>query len=47
LNGTLALSPNLDDPERVEKYKVLIKQLGTAAKTAPAAAPKAKAATTK
>jgi len=43
LNGTLALSPNLDDPERVEKYKVLIKQLGGAAK-APAAASKLKAA---
>ncbi len=45
LNGTLALSPNLDDPERVEKYKVLIKQLGATAKAAPAATPKAKAAT--
>ena len=44
LNGTLALSPDLDDPDRVEKYKALLKQLHKAApKAAPGAATKAKA----
>ncbi|HLQ44888.1 MAG TPA: hypothetical protein VK137_09185, partial [Planctomycetaceae bacterium] len=41
LNGTLALSPELDDPDRVEKYKALLKQL-PAAKTAPATTTKTK-----
>ena len=40
LNGTLALSPTLDGPDRVAKYKALLKQLSTAnaapAKAAPA-----------
>ena len=41
LNGTLALSPALDGPDRVEKYKALLKQLqGTkAAPVKPAAKP--------
>ena len=44
LNSTLALSPDLDSPDRVEEYKALIKQLPTPPKPAPApaAAPKAK-----
>ncbi len=41
LNATLALSPALDGPDRVEKYKALLKQL-PAAKAAPKAAAKAK-----
>jgi tetratricopeptide (TPR) repeat protein len=41
LNGTLALSPNLDDPDRVVKYKLLLKQIGPA-KTTSAAATKTK-----
>ncbi len=35
LNSTLALSPNLDGPDRVEKYKALLKQL-PASKAVPA-----------
>ncbi len=44
LNSTLALSPDLDNPDRVEEYKALIKQLPTPPKPAPApaAAPKSK-----
>lgn len=37
LNATLALSPALDGPDRVEKYKALLKQLPTT-KAAPAKA---------
>jgi len=46
LNATLVLSPQLDGPDRVEKYKALLKQL-PAAKTAPAKANSTKAAPTK
>lgn len=46
LNATLALSPQLDGPDRVEKYKALLKQL-PATKAAPAKAAPAKAATKK
>ncbi|MBC7816926.1 MAG: hypothetical protein IAG10_08575 [Planctomycetaceae bacterium] len=46
LNATLALAPALDGPDRVEKYKALLKQL-PAAKTAPGKAAPAKAATAK
>lgn len=42
LNATLALSPALDGPDRVEKYKALLKQL-PAAKAAPTKAAPAKA----
>ncbi len=35
LNSTLALSPDLDSPDRVEQYKTLIKQLPTPPKAAP------------
>ena len=42
LNATLALSPALDGPDRVEKYKALLKQL-PASKTAPAKAAAVKA----
>ena len=41
LNATLALSPALDGPDRVEKYKALLKQL-QGAKAAPAKAVPAK-----
>jgi hypothetical protein len=44
LNSTLALSPDLDGPDRVEQYKALLKQLPPPAKpAAPPAAPAAKA----
>lgn len=43
LNGTLALSPNLDDPDRVEKYKALLKQVSAVSKTTPATKTKATA----
>lgn len=48
LNATLALSPALDGPDRVEKYKALLKQLPTT-KVAPAtkAAPTKTTAKTK
>ncbi len=46
LNATLALSPALDGPDRVEKYKALLKQLPTT-KAAPAKAAPTKAAPTK
>lgn len=46
LNATLVLSPKLDGPDRVEKYKALLKQL-PAAKAAPAKAAPAKAAAKK
>lgn len=39
LNGTLALAPELDGPDRVEKFKALQKQIpASAAKSAPAKA---------
>ena len=43
LNSTLALSPDLDGPDRIELYKALVKQLPPAPKPAPAPATKAKA----
>ena len=43
LNSTLALSPDLDGPDRVELYKALLKQLPVVAKPAPAPVTKAKA----
>lgn len=43
LNSTLALSPDLDSPDRVEQYKALLKQLPAAPKSAPAPATKTKA----
>lgn len=46
LNATLVLSPALDGPDRVEKYKALLKQL-PAAKAASAKATPTKAAPTK
>lgn len=36
LNATLVLAPNLDGPDRVARYKALLKQLPTAKSTAPA-----------
>jgi hypothetical protein len=43
LSATLALAPSLDGPDRVEKYKALLKQLPTAkAATAKPAAAKPK-----
>ena len=42
LGSTLALSPDLDNPDRVEQYKALLKQLPPPPKAAPAAAAKAK-----
>ncbi len=44
LNATLALSPQLDGPDRVAKYKALLKQL-PATKAAPAKTSPAKAVT--
>lgn len=46
LSATLALAPSLDGPDRVEKYKALLKQL-PAAKAAPAKPAAAKPAATK
>ena len=43
LNSTLALSPDLDGPDRVELYKSLLKQLPPAPKPAPTPVTKAKA----
>ena len=43
LNSTLALSPDLDGPDRVELYKALLNQLPPAPKAAPTPATKAKA----
>ena len=42
LNSTLALSPDLDGPDRVEQYKALVKQLPPAPMSAPAPTTKAK-----